>query len=75
MPAQNAEHRVLVSRVAALGRHRTRDDSELAIARRELRAARLADHVAKVVAEAPPLTAEQCERIAVLLRAGAHDAA
>lgn len=42
--------------------------------RRELRAERLADHVAKVVAVAPPLTAEQCDRIAVLLRGGARDA-
>lgn len=31
-------------------------------------AAKLADHIRKVVAEAPPLTAEQRDRIAALLR-------
>jgi hypothetical protein len=39
--------------------------------RRQLRAERLADYVAKVVAEAPPLTPAQRDRIAVLLRGGA----
>jgi len=38
--------------------------------RRQLRAERLAEHVAAVVAEAPPLTPEQRDRIAVLLRGG-----
>ena len=37
----------------------------------DLRAERLAAHVAKVVAEFPPLTDEQRERIAALLRVGA----
>lgn len=38
-------------------------------AKRNLRAEILAEHVAKVVAEMPPLTDEQCERIAGLLLA------
>lgn len=38
--------------------------------RRVLKAARLADHIAKVVAEAPPLTAEQRDRLALLFRGG-----
>lgn len=57
-------------RVGALSRSRTPDDPELSAARRDLRAAKLAAHIAKVVAEAPPLTAEQRDRLAVLLRGG-----
>lgn len=38
---------------------------------RQLRAERLAEHVAKVVSEAPPLTAAQRDRVAALLRCGA----
>ncbi len=36
--------------------------------RRQLKAARLADHIARVVAEAPPLTKEQRDKLALLLR-------
>ena len=60
------------ARVASLSRSRTPDDPDLLDARRNLRAERLAVHIAKVVAEAPPLTAEQRDRLAVLLRGGAH---
>lgn len=62
-----AHHR---GKLAALSRSRTPDDPELLEARRDLRAERLADYVARIVAEAPPLTNEQRERIAGLLRAG-----
>ncbi|QNF93578.1 hypothetical protein [Janibacter sp. YB324] len=58
------------ARVASLSRSRTPDDPELIAARRQLRETRLAEHIAKVVAEAPPLTAEQRDRLAVLLRGG-----
>jgi len=58
------------ARVASLSRSRKSDDPELIEARRNMRAERLAEHVARVVAEAPPLTDEQRERIAALLRAG-----
>lgn len=57
-------------KIAALSRSRTPDDPELIEARRNLRAARLEDHVARVVAEAPPLTNAQRDRIAALLRSG-----
>lgn len=50
--------------------NRPPDDPELIEARRNLRALRLEDHVRKVLAGAPPLTDEQRERIAELLRAG-----
>lgn len=64
------EHR---ARVASLSRSRKPDDPDLLEARRNLRAARLADYVARTVAEAPPLTAEQRERVALLLLAGTAD--
>ncbi|MEA9997840.1 MULTISPECIES: hypothetical protein [unclassified Cryobacterium] len=41
------------------------DTTEL---RRQLKAERLEEHVARVVASAPPLTPEQRDRIAALLR-------
>ncbi|MBB2894576.1 hypothetical protein [Flexivirga oryzae] len=40
--------------------------------RRQLRAERLAEHIERVVNEAPPLTPEQRDRLAVLLRGGAR---
>lgn len=55
------------ARVASLSRSRTPDDLDLADARQRLKAEHLADYVARTVAEAPPLTAEQCDRIAALL--------
>jgi len=58
-------------RVAALSRSRTADDPELVTARINLRAEKLAAYVAKVVAQAPPLSPAQRDRIAVLLRGGA----
>lgn len=63
------------AKVAALSRavsngERPADDTEYADARRNLRAESLAEHVAKVVAEAPPFTAEQIDRIGAILRSG-----
>lgn len=56
------------ARVAALSRSRRPDDPEFIAARRDLKAASLEAHVARVVAEAPPLTEDQRTRIAALLR-------
>lgn len=61
------------ARVASLSRSREKHDPELQEARQRLRAARLEDHVRKVVAEAPPLTPEQLDRVAVLLRPAGGD--
>lgn len=61
--------------VAGLSRARADDDPEYIAARQQLKAAKLADYVAKVVAEAPPLTPEQVDRIAVLLRPSSGGAA
>ena len=44
------------------------DTTEL---RRELKAERMADYIARIVDDAPPLTAEQRDRLALLLRGGA----
>lgn len=55
-------------RVASLSRSRSVDDPALVDARRELRAARLEEHIRRVVAEAPPFTPEQRARLAILLR-------
>lgn len=57
-------------RVAALSRSRSADDPELIAARQNLKTERLADHIAKVVGEAPPLTEQQRDRLAGLLRSG-----
>ncbi len=56
------------ARLASLSRSRNADDPELIEARQNLKAERLAAHVAKVVADWPPLTPEQIDRVAVLLR-------
>ncbi len=55
----------------SLRRYRPADDPEVLAARRDLRAARLADYIERVVSEAPPLTDAQRDRLALLLRGGA----
>ncbi|WP_207551988.1 hypothetical protein [Mycobacteroides abscessus] len=61
----------LRARYASLTRSRTPDDPELVETRRSLRAESLMEHVKSVVSQAPPLTNEQIERVAALLRTGA----
>ncbi len=56
------------ARVASLTRSRSADDPDLLAARRNLRAARAEEYVRQLVEAAPPLTAEQRDRLAVLLR-------
>ena len=68
MPSSWTQER---ARVAGLSRDRKPDDPELITARRNLKAARIEDYISRVVAEAPPLTPEQLDRVAVLLRGGA----
>ena len=58
------------ARIAGLTRSRPANHPDLIEARRRMRAELLAEHVAKVVAEAPPLTVEQRERIAAILNVG-----
>ena len=47
-----------------------RSPEEIAEARRDLAAAKLEQYVGAIVADAPPLTPEQADRIAALLRPG-----
>jgi len=58
------------ARVASLSRSRTPDDPDLVNARRNLKAERLALYITRVVDAAPPLTAAQRDRLALLLRGG-----
>jgi hypothetical protein len=53
------------ARLAALERHHP--DADHSEQRRDLRAARAADYIARVVAETPPLTPEQKLHLARLL--------
>ena len=58
--------------VAALCQARVAEESEVAVRRRSLaevgRVTRLEDHIRRVVDAAPPLTADQRDRLALLLR-------
>jgi len=59
------------ARLAANKRHHP--DADHSPAERDLCAEKLAEHVKKVVAQAPPLSDEQIERIALLMRAGSAE--
>lgn len=65
MPAHRA-------RLAATLRHHP--DADTTEIRRDLRAAKLADYIRKVVDEAPPLTDAQRERLAAILSPAATSA-
>ena len=56
------------ARIASLTRDRQPDDPELVDARRELAAANIIEYVTKQLAKAPPLTADQRNALAELLR-------
>lgn len=56
------------ARLAALKRHRPSDDPEITSAQRDMDVALLEDHVRRVVDAAPPLSPEQRDRLAALLR-------
>ncbi len=58
------------AKVASLTRSRPADDPDLLDARRNLRTERLADYITRTVDAAPPLTADQRDRLALLLRGG-----
>ena len=69
-----SETLALRGRVASLSRSRSANDPDLIEARRALAAEKLAAYVSKTVAEAPPLTDAQRDRIAALLRPAGGDA-
>lgn len=56
------------AKIASLSRTRSSDDPDLLAARQRLKAMRLEEHVRAVVASFPPITEEQAERVAELLR-------
>lgn len=53
---------------------RANPEADVTDLQRRLKAERLAEHIARVVAEAPALTADQRDRLALLLRGGGDDA-
>jgi len=59
----------------ALRRYRSEDDPDVLAAKRDLRAARAEDYIRRVVDAAPPLTADQRDRLATLLRPSGGGAA
>ncbi len=61
------------ARVASLTRSRKPDDAELVDARRNMRTERLAEYIKRTVDAAPPLTEDQRDRLALLLRGGSDD--
>lgn len=73
VPAKLVSHHR--ARVASLSRSRSHDDAELCAARVDLRVARLSDYIRRSIDAAPPLTAEQRDRLALLLRPAVGDAA
>jgi len=68
LASPNPTIRKLSARNAALIRHGSENGSVAT----DLAAARLADYIKRVVDEAPALTPEQRDRLAVLLRGGAE---
>lgn len=58
------------ARLGALNRYRPADDPELLEAHRTVKETRLAEHIQEAIEQAPPLTAEQRDRLAALLRGG-----
>jgi len=65
MPANSQPLRVAVARAGAAAKHG--DPDRIADARQNLAAERLASYVSRVIANAPPLTPAQKDRIAGLL--------
>ena len=68
MAAHSPVRRSASSRVSALSRSRSADDPSLQDARRHLRFVGLEEHIQRVEDAAPPLTAEQVEELAAILR-------
>jgi len=67
MPARNPQLRVEAARAGAAARWKKPNADDQ---RRQLAATRLADYIKRTVDNAPPLTAEQRDRLALLLRGG-----
>lgn len=70
MPAPSPSVAAARARANALKRYRPVDDPVVKAAERDLRVERLAEYIERVVDAAPPLTPEQRDRLALLLRGG-----
>ena len=62
--------KVLQARAQVAVAYRNNDPARIADSRRNLAAEKLAQYIERVVAEAPPLTSEQKDRLAAILRGG-----
>ena len=69
MPAPSPE-RVQIGAALARAVRDGRPERVVTDLRRDFTAAKLAEHIERVVAEAPPLKPEQIDRLAALLRGG-----
>ena len=67
-PKISPDRRQLRATLAALAGHHGADHPAVIAARREHDVARVADAIREVVDQAPPLTPDQRDRLAVLLR-------
>ncbi len=65
----SSQDRTERARIAALRRHRG-DHPDVIARQQDYKASRLADYIVRTVSSAPPLTQEQRDRLALLLRAG-----
>ena len=64
------------ARIATLTRHHGADSPDVVDLRRKFKEERIAEYIRRTVDAAPPLTPEQRDRLALLLRdGGASDAA
>ena len=62
-------------RLGDLSRRHDQDSRPIQDARRDLAVAKIEDYIEKVVAEAPPLTPAQYDKLASLLQGGGPNAA
>ncbi|NDJ91854.1 hypothetical protein [Mycolicibacter kumamotonensis] len=68
-PNNQTEHaKYLRGRIAGFSRSRTPDDPEYIEARTELAVSNIAEFARVAANEAPPMTAEQVDRLTVLIR-------
>lgn len=70
MPSKDPQERSLDAAFAAASRWGNLPP-DIAVRKRDLKADKLAAHIARVVDTLPPLTAEQRDRLALLLRGDA----
>lgn len=75
MAAKSPVRRRLVGTIAAIEKHNGPDDHRIGELRAELATESIAEHIRKVIDAAPPLSASQRERLALLLHPAAGNVA